>query len=166
MNFRINSECFDQLEQFLQERNETNEGFDLPIKEVPFPDDKGKTYTCKFKTQQEYTNKRISSNLVACRTTPLSIERNERNTACENEKRIPSRCDRFLYNALESPKVLLQKSDVYIPESDHNALYLVISPGIRKVSLGGGKRRKTRKQKQKQKQKQKRKRLENTRKQK
>lgn len=157
LNFRINSQGVDQLEQLLKEREETNESIDLPIQEVPFPNTAKKTYTCKFKTEEDYRKKKMKTDdLVKCRLTSIG---NKRNTSCQNEERIPSRCDRFLYNSLEPPRVLLQKTGVYIPNSDHNAVYLMISPRIRKLPIGGGKHKKTRKQKHKR-------RLEKTRKQK
>ncbi len=115
LNFRINPNGEDQLTTLLQS---------YPyMKEFPFPDESSKTFTCKFKTEEEYKG---SENLKSCRLT--KIQNVNQPKECMDEDRVPSRCDRFLYHTTNyEPTVEKQESIVYLKNSDHNALFLVFT---------------------------------------
>ena len=129
LNFRMSKEGVDQLDQLLN-----GGSLPIPLKEMPYPEGKGPTFTCKFKESKTYNN---------CRTT--RINNGLKNTNCFDLKRIPSRCDRFLIGGKNGIKVIEQDSGVFLPKSDHNAIFASIELG---VSSGGG-RRVTRKRRSK-----------------
>jgi len=129
LNFRMSKEGVDQLDELLK-----GDSLPIPLKQMPYPEGKGPTFTCKFKESKRYNN---------CRAT--RINNGLKNTNCFNLKRIPSRCDRFLIGDKHGIKVIEQDSDVFLPKSDHNAIFASIELG---ASNGGG-RRVTRKRRSK-----------------
>jgi hypothetical protein len=131
LNFRMDASKTNQLTTLLDRLPE--------FKEFPFPDDSSKTYTCKFTSEEEYNEKvnttmknssneekeQMKSQFEECRLS--KIKNVNKRQLCHDEERIPSRCDRFLYNGAIEPTVEKQDSMVYLPTSDHNALYLVFT---------------------------------------
>lgn len=127
LNFRIDPGNKDQLDRAL---------LDISlVKEVPFPNNSSKTYTCKFKTIHESAN---VAHLESCRLRTINSVKNKGRQECHDEHRLPSRCDRFLYSGTE-PHVEKQESIVYLPESDHNALYTSLVLNDRKYNAYGSK---------------------------
>jgi exonuclease III len=127
LNFRMSKEGVDQLDEILKEGS-----LPIPLKEMPYPDGKAPIFTCKFKEAKANNN---------CRTTRI----NNTPGNCFDKKRIPSRCDRFLIGDKAGMKVLQQDTAVFLPKSDHNAIFASIELG---ASSGGG-RRVTRKRRSK-----------------
>ena len=112
MNFRINPDHRNQLTNLLTQ---------IPLlKELPFINPEDKVITCKFeKGDSEQCDE-------ARQTTPE--ESITMNKTCMNKKRIPSRCDRILYNLAPalSMKVLQHKGANLNSQSDHNALFATV----------------------------------------
>jgi hypothetical protein len=112
MNFRINPNHRNQLTNLLTQ---------IPLlKELPFINPEDKVITCKFeKGDSDECDK-------ARQTTPE--ESITMNKTCMDKKRIPSRCDRILYNLAPtlSMKVLQHKGANLYSQSDHNALFATV----------------------------------------
>jgi len=131
LNFRMDSSKRNQLTTLLETLPE--------FKEFPFPEESSKTYTCKFTSKDEYNQKvntmmknvseeekeATKSEFESCRL--RKIKDVNKSQLCHDTERIPSRCDRFLYNGRLEPIVEKQDSLVYLPTSDHNAMYVVFS---------------------------------------
>lgn len=125
LNFRMNSKGEDQLDELLQ-----GEGLPIPLKELPFPEGDKAAFTCKFKEAKDFRND-------SCRLTELS-NKSEVELPCADEKRNPSRCDRFLIHKHRTIRVDMYKTAVLLPDSDHNAIYTSFRIGEQE----GGTRRK------------------------
>ena len=124
LNFRMSREGVDQLDEILKEAS-----LPIPLKEMPYPDGKPPIFTCKFKEAKANNN---------CRGTRV----NNTPGNCFDKKRIPSRCDRFLIGDKPGMKIIQQDAGMFLPKSDHNAIFASIELG---GASGGGRRRMTRK---------------------
>jgi len=111
LNFRINSKGGDQLDELLKEG-----GLAIPLKELPFPEGEHPSFTCKFKESKDYRDN-------ACRLTELTDHPENIELPCADEKRNPSRCDRFLMHKNRDINVDVYKTAVLLSDSDHNAIY-------------------------------------------
>jgi hypothetical protein len=128
LNFRMNSKGEDQLDELLKDAD-----LPIPLKELPFPEGDKAAFTCKFKEAKNYRND-------LCRLTELSDD-SEATLPCADEKRNPSRCDRFLIHKHRTIRVDMYKTAVLLPHSDHNAIYTSFRIGEQE---GGTRRRRGR----------------------
>lgn len=108
------------------------------LKEIPFVNEADKIFTCKFKSLEQKTSgllgfgQKISINQTCKqkRMTPVPTSANPNavhilQNECGDSHRIPSRCDRFLYNTSPGKdiEVSYQKGGPLVPGSDHNAMW-------------------------------------------
>jgi hypothetical protein len=122
LNFRMTDTGMDQLTELLKEGS-----LPVPLQELMPPAGQSPTWTCKFQPiDPSNTNKQ------SCRLTPLppsntfpQVSHNVQGR-CGNASRTPSRCDRFLVKTESPVSVALYDTEVLIPESDHNALFVIV----------------------------------------
>jgi hypothetical protein len=129
----------DQLDTLLKEHNkgyyfDKNPLF-TGLKELEFPNDKDKKFTCKFETgnKDEYVLLDKNLELEACRNRPFKMDKEyieEVQRDCGVGNRTPSRCDRFLLMPVDKTVdyKVIRHTAVYLKEiaSDHNCLECVV----------------------------------------
>jgi hypothetical protein len=130
----------DQLDTLLLKESSKRHYFDnnplfTGLKELEFPNDKDKKFTCKFKTGDKAEYQLLDKNLELedCRNRPLEMNQEyieDVQQDCGVDNRTPSRCDRFLLipNDNRVGYDVIKHTAVYLKEirSDHNAIECVV----------------------------------------